>query len=52
MPGCSRVSIDEAIKIAKEAEELGIAGIALFPSIEDNLKTKDAKERFFFLNLK
>lgn len=45
MPGCFRLSVDLIIEIGKEAHSLGVAGIALFPSIPHELKTEDARER-------
>lgn len=44
MPGQFRYSIDELIKKIGELDRLGIKGVALFPVIEDALKTPDAKE--------
>ena len=38
MPGCARLSIDLLVEQAKEARELGIAGIAIFPALSDELK--------------
>ena len=46
MPGIQRLSIDELIKDATECHKLGIPAIAIFPCIEKNLKTKDAREAF------
>ena len=39
MPGVYRYSVDEAIKYAKSAHELGILAIMLFPQIDLKLKT-------------
>lgn len=44
MPGVERLSIDELLKVAGECVELGIPMIALFPHIEDDLKTPDGRE--------
>ncbi len=44
MPGVSRLTIDELLKVAKECVDLGIPMIALFPHIEDDLKTADGCE--------
>ena len=44
MPGQCRVSIDEAVQIAASARALGIAGLALFPLIEDARKDRLARE--------
>ncbi len=41
MPGVDRVNLDEVVKEAKRARDLGIPAIALFPHI--NSKLKDAK---------
>lgn len=39
MPGVARLSIDVLIKEAREAQRLGVAGVALFPVVPDQLKT-------------
>lgn len=44
MPGVDRLSIDELLKVAGECVELGIPMIALFPHIEEALKTPDGRE--------
>ncbi len=44
MPGVERLSIDLAIKEARELHSHGIQSIALFPVIDAALKTADAKE--------
>lgn len=46
MPGVYRQSIDEAIKIVKQAESLGIKMIALFPAIDGSLKNESADEAY------
>jgi porphobilinogen synthase len=46
MPGQFRYSIDKLVEKVKELNELGIKCVALFPVIEDSLKTTDAKESF------
>jgi len=46
MPGVSRVSVDGLLKIAEEALTLGVPALALFPVIEDGLKTGGAEEAF------
>lgn len=46
MPGHARLSIDEMIKEAKELYALGVKTVALFPAIEEKLKTPDARESF------
>ncbi|MCH7790987.1 MAG: porphobilinogen synthase [Planctomycetes bacterium] len=44
MPGCDRLSIDLAINLCREAVDLGVASFAIFPVVEDHLKTLDAVE--------
>jgi len=44
MEGVYRLSIDNLVKDAKYAHSLGISCVALFPSINANLKTMDCKE--------
>jgi len=44
MPGVERLTIDLAVKEAKELHEKGIQSIALFPVIDSALKSEDAKE--------
>ncbi|CAM8468483.1 porphobilinogen synthase [Candidatus Methylopumilus universalis] len=46
MPGIKRQSADLIIDTAKECFKLGIPAIALFPVIDGNLKTEDAKEAY------
>lgn len=46
MPGISRLSIDELIKEAKLLYSLGVKTIALFPAVDDKLKTPDAREAY------
>jgi porphobilinogen synthase len=46
MPGIKRQSIDLIIETAKECFKLGIPAIALFPVIDESLKTDDAKEAY------
>ena len=38
LPGCSRITLDLAIQLAKRAEKAGILGLALFPVIADEYK--------------
>lgn len=42
MPGQSRLSIDLLIEACTEAAELGVAGVALFPVVDDSLKDRAA----------
>lgn len=44
MPGVRRHSIDLLVEAVREAADLGIPAIALFPSVESALKTPDARE--------
>lgn len=44
MPGCDRVNIDELVKDALRAADLGIPAMALFPHIDPATKTSDAAE--------
>ncbi len=44
MPGVSRLSTDLLVKAAREAFDLGIPVIALFPAVEPHLKTADGRE--------
>lgn len=44
MPGVVRYSVDTAVEAAKEAADLGIPVIALFPQIDPSLKTADGTE--------
>lgn len=46
MPGHARLSIDELVKEARELYSLGVKCVALFPAIEDKLKTPDARESY------
>lgn len=63
MPGCSRLSIDNIVQTCKQANSLGIGGVALFPNLSDDIKDSLASERleiefypllhlftFFFVN--
>ncbi|WPU63651.1 porphobilinogen synthase [Peredibacter starrii] len=46
MPGQSRLSIDELVKEVKELYSLGVKCVALFPAIDEKLKTPDAREAY------
>lgn len=46
MPGVDRLSIDQLVKSAQEADSLGIPAIALFPATDPSLKTPGAEEAF------
>jgi porphobilinogen synthase len=44
MPGVERLSVDEAVKAAERAAELGIPAIALFPNTDSSLRDHDGRE--------
>ena len=44
MPGIERLSIDELLEDARRAAALGIPAVALFPNVDDALKTADGRE--------
>lgn len=46
MPGQFRLSLDELVKEAKELYSMGVRCVALFPAIDDKLKTPDAREAY------
>lgn len=46
MPGVFRMSVDLALKEIKKAEQLGIPAVALFPAVEQALKTEGAEESY------
>ncbi|MEM7001235.1 MAG: porphobilinogen synthase [Pseudomonadota bacterium] len=46
MPGIERLSIDLLVETAKEAYELGIPAIALFPNVDGGLRTLDGAEAY------
>lgn len=46
MPGVTRQSIDVLLKTADECVQLGIPALALFPVVDQSLKTLDAREAF------
>ncbi len=51
MPGVERLSVDEAVKAAEKARDLGIPAIALFPMTDQRLKSADGAEAFNPANL-
>ncbi|WPY00650.1 Porphobilinogen synthase [Candidatus Trichorickettsia mobilis] len=51
MPGVYRYSIDKVIVTAKKAAKAGIKAIAIFPCIEQELKSDDADEAYNLDNL-
>ena len=46
MPGVERLSVDLAVKAAKEAHAAGIPALALFPNTPDGLRNEDATEAY------
>lgn len=44
MPGVERMSLDKLLEVAKDCVQLGIPVMALFPSIDQSLKTEDGIE--------
>ena len=46
MPGVERVTIDRLLPLAEQCLKLEIPALALFPAIEDRLKTPDGREAF------
>ncbi|WP_421695414.1 porphobilinogen synthase [Aestuariivirga sp.] len=51
MPGVTRYSVDLLIDKVKEAADLGIPAVALFPNTPRSLRTEDAREAFNPANL-
>jgi len=51
LPDIYRLSIDQVIETARKAADLGIKAIALFPSIDQNLKSEDGDEAYNLDNL-
>ncbi len=46
MPGVERLSVDLVVAAAREAADLGIPAIALFPYTDPKLRSDDAREAF------
>ncbi len=44
MPGVARLGLRKLVQAAREAFELGIPAVALFPALEQRLKTPDGRE--------
>ena len=44
MPGIERLGIDQLVVDARQAADLGIPAVAVFPHIDDSLKTPDGAE--------
>src|SRR5262245_38890479 len=51
MPGVDRLSIDLFVEAAKQARDLGIPAIAIFPETDPKAKTPDAREAYNPCNL-
>jgi len=51
MPGVERLTVNLVVKAAKEAADLGIPVIALFPQTPSSLKTEDGREALNTNNL-
>jgi porphobilinogen synthase len=51
MPGVERLSIDGVVKAADEARQLGIPALALFPVVEPQHKSDDARHAYDADNL-
>ncbi len=46
MPGVERLTIDKLLRVAEQCLKLRIPALALFPAIEQRLKTVDGREAF------
>src|SRR3954454_21528845 len=46
MPGVERLTVDKLLPLAEQCVKLGIPALALFPAIDQRLKTADGKEAF------
>ena len=46
MPGISRLNLNSAVSLVKDAKKLGISAVALFPKISPNLKDNTGKESY------
>jgi porphobilinogen synthase len=46
MPGVDRLSVDLFVEAAKEARDLGIPAVAIFPETDPAAKTPDAREAY------
>jgi porphobilinogen synthase len=44
MPGISRLSIDQLVVDCQKAFDLGVPAVALFPALEESLKTSEGEE--------
>src|SRR5688572_25470360 len=46
MPGVERMTLDKLLPVAEQCAQLGIPVLALFPVIDDKLKSADGREAF------
>ena len=46
MPGVERLTVDALLRQAERCVELGVPAIALFPVVDNKLRTADASEAF------
>jgi len=46
MPGVDRLTVDLFVKAAKQARDLGIPAVAIFPETDDKAKTPDGREAY------
>src|SRR5882724_7176382 len=46
MPGVDRLSVDLLVEAVREARDLGIPAIAIFPEVDPTAKTPDAREAY------
>ncbi len=46
MPGVERLTVDAVLRQAERCVELGVPAIALFPVVDNKLRTADAREAF------
>src|SRR3954469_23292657 len=46
MPGVERLTVDRLLPVAEQCVKLGIPALALFPAIDQRLKTADGSEAF------
>ncbi len=46
MPGVDRLSVDLFVEAAKQARDLGIPAVAIFPETDPKAKTPDAREAY------
>lgn len=44
MPGMERLSVDQLLKNCRELQDLGISAVALFPCLDQQLKSDDGRE--------